>query len=125
MVKHRMCFWEINAKDAELLVEFYTKVFGWEHSYDEAIGIWRFDSGNGKDGGIGGAVFTGKGGLPTHRCLYISVEDVDAIAEKTKSLGQQILQGPFDLEGVGRLAFFQDPEGHMIGLIGPGPKKSE
>ena len=117
MARNRVCYWEINAKDGPALVEFYMQLFGWKSKYDEGFDFYDLDTGNGKDGGIGGGIFTGKGRLPPHRCLYIDVEDVDVIVQRAKDMGREILQGPFDLSSVGRLAFFQDPEGHMIGLI--------
>ncbi len=116
--KSRISFWEINAKDGPGLVEFYKAIFGWDVTEDTKTGITRLDTGDGKNGGIPGAIFTGKGALPTHRCLYVDVEDVDAICEQVKTQGQPILQGPFDFQDRCRLAFFEDPEGHMIGLIG-------
>lgn len=119
MPKNLACWWEINAEEAKPLVEFYGEVFGWNHTYDDGSGIYYIDSGNGSNGGIGGGIFTGKGTLPTHRCLYIKVDDVDAIVRKVRARGQQILQGPYDLPSGTRLAFFRDPEGHMIGLIKP------
>jgi predicted enzyme related to lactoylglutathione lyase len=125
MAKNLACWWEINAKDAEPLVEFYGRIFDWEHTYDENSGIYYIDSGDGTNGGISGGIFTGKGKLPTHRCLYVKVEDLDAITEKVKKQGQPILQGPFDLPSGTRLAFFQDPEGHMIGLIKPATTMSD
>jgi predicted enzyme related to lactoylglutathione lyase len=125
MAKNLACWWETNAEDAKPLVKFYTRVFDWEETYDESSGIWHLDSGNGTDGGIGGGIFTGKGALPPHRCLYVQVEDVDAIAERVEAEGQPILQGPFDLPSGTRLAFFRDPEGHMIGLIKPAGEKSD
>jgi predicted enzyme related to lactoylglutathione lyase len=110
-------FWEINAQDGPALTAFYRRVFGWEASEEGSIPVFNLDSG-GEDA-IGGAIFTGQGRLPTHRCLYVSVEDVDAVCELVKREGQPILQGPFDFQGRLRLAFFRDPEGHMIGLSGP------
>lgn len=93
-------------------------VFGWECRRDGA-GVWDVDSAGADGAGIGGSIFTGKGALPTHRCLCVRVEDTDAVAAKAVERGCPILQGPFDLEGVGRLAFLRDPEGHMVGLFGP------
>ena len=72
-------------------------------------------------GTISGGILTGRGALPPHRCLYVRVDDVDAFAARAAERGCPPLQGPFDLEGTGRLAFFRDPEGHMVGLIGPTP----
>lgn len=122
MAHSPVVWWEINARDGESLMRFYRAVFGWECRHDEDSGIWHLDSGQGRAGAISGGVFTGKGVLPPHRCLYVEVEDVDAVVERAKAEGRPILQGPFDLEGVGRLAFFEDPEGHMIGLIAPSPR---
>ena len=121
---NRICYWEINLYDGPALVEFYTQLFGWETSLDERSGVYDLATA-GKGGGINGGIFTGKGALPTHRCLYVDVEDVDSIVAKAEALGRSILQGPFELEGVGRLAFFQDPEGHMIGLIQRSPRQDE
>jgi predicted enzyme related to lactoylglutathione lyase len=117
MTKNRVCFWEINAKDGPALAEFYTRLFGWKSRYDEKSDFFDFDTGGDQAGGINGGIFTGKGRLPTHRCLYVEVEDIDIACKKARELGREILQGPFEVDRVGYLAFFTDPEGHMIGLI--------
>jgi len=116
-MKPRVTFWEINAQDGPALTGFYRNVFGWEAREEGSIPIYNLDSGG--DGAIDGAIFTGRGRLPTHRCLYVAVEDVDATCELVKREGRPILQGPFDIQERVRLAFFEDPEGHMIGLTGP------
>ncbi len=115
----RVSFWEINAEDGPALVAFYRQVFGWQATEDTGTGVTRLETGDGTDGGIPGAIFTGKGALPTHRCLYVDVEDVDRVCAAVEALGQPILQGPFDFQGRLRLAFFRDPEGHMLGITGP------
>jgi len=93
-------YWEINAKDGPALAEFY------------------------RDVGIDGGIFTGKGLLPPHRALYIEVEDIREVLEKVSKRGIEILQGPFE-SGNAILAFFRDPEGHMLGLIERKPIQSE
>jgi predicted enzyme related to lactoylglutathione lyase len=119
MPRNPVVWWEINARDGKALTDFYEGVFEWSVRLDETSGIWHLDSGEAGAGTIGGGIFTGKGVLPPHRCLYVRVDDVDKVSSRVETRGCPILQGPFDLEGVGRLAFFQDPEGNMIGLIGP------
>jgi predicted enzyme related to lactoylglutathione lyase len=106
-------YWEINAKDGPALAEFYRDVFEWESAVDDT-GFHSFKSGN--TGGIDGGIFTGKGLLPPHRALYIEVENLREVLEKVSRRGIEILQGPFELGNV-ILAFFRDPEGHMLGLI--------
>ena len=116
MTKNRVCYWEINAKDGPALVDFYTRLFDWESRYDAATDFYDLDSGR-ASGGINGGIFTGKGDLPIHRCLYVEVEDMERVLQKVREMGRTILQGPFEVAGLGVLAFFRDPEEHMIGLI--------
>ncbi len=115
-LKNPVIWWEINAKDGESLSRFYREVFEWDMPLDEKSGIWEVKRGE-PAGNIGGGIFTGKGRLPTHRCLYLEVEEIEVVCDRAKAAGQEILQGPFSLDGVGQLAFFRDPEGHMLGLI--------
>ncbi len=117
MTQAKVCWWEINAVDGGNLAKFYAEVFGWESNRDKGSGIWHIPSGGEEPGTISGGVFTGKGVLPTHRCLYVEVDDVDAVAASAERMECPMLQGPFDIDGGKRLAFFRDPEGHMIGLI--------
>jgi len=111
--KMPIVYWEINAVNGESLSKFYEEVFEWATSVDDS-GFHSFESGDPK--GINGGIFTGKGVLPTHRALYIEVDDIQEIVQRVEDRGQKILQGPFE-SGQNILAFFRDPEGHMIGLI--------
>ena len=106
-------YWEINAKDAPALPVSYRDCFEWESAVDDT-GFYSFKSGSA--GGIDGGIFTGKGLLPPHRALYIEVEDIKIVLERVARRGAEILLGPFE-SGNAILAFFRDPEGHMLGLI--------
>lgn len=116
MTKHPVCFWEINAEDAEPLANFYKRVLEWETDFNQQSGFYSVKS-SGRDSGIAGGIFTGKGNLPPHRALYVEVDAIDDIMTKVPLHGGKVALEPYDFEGVGRLAFFRDPEGHMIGLI--------
>ncbi|GEM_PF-393570 len=116
MTKHPVCFWEINAEDAEPLANFYKRVLEWEIGFNQQRAFYSVKS-SGKDSGIAGGIFTGKGNLPPHRALYVEVEAIDEIMTRVPLHGGKVALEPYDFEGVGRLAFFRDPEGHMIGLI--------
>ena len=115
-MKNPVVWWEINAKDGEALSAFYREVFEWDMPRDPTGGIWEVKRDD-APGNIGGGIFTGQGRLPPHRCLYVQVDDIDLVCGRATAAGQRILQGPDLVEGVGRLAFFRDPEGHMIGLL--------
>jgi predicted enzyme related to lactoylglutathione lyase len=50
---------------------------------------------------------------------YIAVDDADATASRTKELGGNVVQEPFDVETVGRIAILADPNGAVFGVIKP------
>jgi predicted enzyme related to lactoylglutathione lyase len=58
-------------------------------------------------------------GMPNMWFVYVGVDDVDASAEKVKTLGGNIDIEPTDIPGVGRFAFCTDPQGATIMFTGP------
>ena len=58
-------------------------------------------------------------GTPAHWFSYIAVDDVDASCAAVKAGGGQVTGEPFDVEGVGRIAMVQDPNGGMVGIMTP------
>lgn len=46
--------------------------------------------------------------------IYFGVDDVDATAAAITAAGGSVHFGPFDLEGVGRMAFVADPQGNTF-----------
>jgi len=56
-------------------------------------------------------------GIPPCWTGYVGVDDVDASAEKAKSLGGEVRRPPDDIPGVGRFAIVADPLGAVIALF--------
>ena len=50
MTKHPVCFWEINAEDAEPLANFYKRVLEWETDFHQQSGFYSVKSSS-KDSG--------------------------------------------------------------------------
>jgi predicted enzyme related to lactoylglutathione lyase len=50
---------------------------------------------------------------------YIAVADVDASVGEAETAGGRIVQRPFDIEGVGRIAIIADPTGAIVGIMTP------
>ena len=48
------------------------------------------------------------------------VQSVDETLAKVKSLGGSVCMEPMDVEGVGRMAVIQDPQGAMLSVIAYG-----
>jgi predicted enzyme related to lactoylglutathione lyase len=67
--------------------------------------------------GIGGGIARGPDGYPGHVTFYVEVPDVEAALAKAESLGGTRMMGPDDvMEGL-VIGLFNDPEGHVIGVM--------
>ncbi len=53
-------------------------------------------------------------GVAPHWLPYINVRNADEIAKKTRGGGGRVLNGPFDVLDVGRMAPMQDPTGATL-----------
>ena len=47
----------------------------------------------------------------------MAVDDLDASMAAVEAAGGRILAPPFYIEGVGRLAYFEDTEGNFVGVM--------
>jgi predicted enzyme related to lactoylglutathione lyase len=118
MTARPVCFWEINARDGKKLAEFYRSTFGWKMDYDESNDFHTVHSVSEDGKGIPGGIFTGKGQLPPHRALYVTVTSVEDAVDRARDAGAKVLLETFDGPNGLPLAFFEDLEGHVIGVVG-------
>jgi predicted enzyme related to lactoylglutathione lyase len=58
-------------------------------------------------------------GMPAQWMSYVAIDDVDAALEKAKAAGAIVMGEPFDVQGVGRIAMVQQPDGAMVGWMTP------
>jgi hypothetical protein len=49
--------------------------------------------------------------------FYITVDNVDAVAEKATAMGAKIHMPPQDIPEVGRFCVLQDPQGAFVSII--------
>jgi uncharacterized protein len=115
---------EVVGKDAERLQSYYSDLFGWEIDSDNPMnyGVVQRDGNTNADGvGIGGGVGAGPEGYAGHVTFYVEVPDVGAALAKAESLGGSRMMGPDKvMEGL-EIGLFNDPEGHVVGLVRSGP----
>jgi predicted enzyme related to lactoylglutathione lyase len=111
---------EVIGKDGEGLRSYYSDLFGWEFDADNPMnyGIVQREGNTNAEGiGIGGGVGVGPEGYSGHVTFYVEVPDVETALAKAESLGGTRVMGPEAVtEGV-ELGMFNDPEGHMVGLL--------
>ncbi len=110
------CWPELATTDIAAAKAFYGGLFGWEAvDMPTAIGNYILFKLQGLD--VAAAYQMGpEQCAPTHWNAYLAVPSADEGATKAKALGGQILAGPFDVEGIGRMASVQDPSGATFAL---------
>jgi predicted enzyme related to lactoylglutathione lyase len=111
---------EVIGKDASKLQQYYSELFGWQIDADNPMSygmVAREGNVNPEGVGIGGGVGTGPEGYEGHVTFYVEVPDVEAALAKAESLGGTRVWGPEKIMDQVELGQFNDPEGHMIGLV--------
>ena len=100
----------------EKMVEFYTKVFGWNTQHLAEMGYHLVDTAAGGVG-IGGGIFKPKDGpIPAPTALYIDVDDLEAYGKKITAAGGTVVVAGQEVPGMGSFSLFTDPEGRMLGI---------
>jgi predicted enzyme related to lactoylglutathione lyase len=111
---------EVLAKDGDRLKSYYAELFGWQIDSNNpmAYGIVdRKGNGNADGVGIGGGIGPAPEGYDGHVTFYVEVPDVEAALANAERLGGTRMMGPDQvMEGL-EIGLFNDPEGHLIGLV--------
>lgn len=112
---------ELMTGDVAKSKNFYGAVCGW--TYDEMPmpeGTYTLAKvGDEIVGGIMDKAGTQMPDMPSTWGAYVSLDDVDAAVAKVEGAGGKVIAPCFDVEGVGRIALIQDPDGAMIGIMTP------
>jgi len=126
------CWSECLSTDANSGAEFYRQLFGWKvEDRPMEIGgrdtIYRlfYQNDHHHAGILDLPAESVSQGARTHWLNYVSVEDVDAAADKASALGAALLCTATDIPRTGRFCVIQDPQGGMISLFRHFEKESE
>ena len=101
---------EIVTPNKEASIAFYTQLFGWTQEDMELPGGMTYTMFKQGDRAVAGCVQPEQEGIPASWLQYVNVEDIDAILEKAKSLGSNVLVERTDLP-MGSFAVVTDPQG--------------
>ena len=107
--------WEIGAKDAKKLQDFYRQLFDWKIDVHPEMKYGMVTTGG--QGGINGGIFGTEGKRPPYLTFYVQVDDLQAHLDKAVNLGAKAVVPPTPIPGVGSFAMFHDPEGNLMGLL--------
>jgi predicted enzyme related to lactoylglutathione lyase len=111
---------EVAGQDGEKLQSYYSELFGWEIDAGNPMkyGVVAREGNLGPDGeGIGGGISQAPEGYPGHTTFYVGVSDVEAALAKAESLGGTRVMGPETVMEEIEIGLFNDPEGHLIGVV--------
>jgi predicted enzyme related to lactoylglutathione lyase len=109
--------WEIGARDGSKLHEFYSALFDWKIQVDPQLHYGMVETGG--QGGINGGISTLPAEVQPYVTFYVQVDDLEACLAKAESLGGKTILPPMPVPGIGSIAMFIDPEGHVLGLFKP------
>lgn len=111
----------VQADQVERARAFYQAVFGWRFVAWGPPDFYLIQTGPEGDRGLQGALQQRRqtldgAGMRGFECT-IGVDDLEAILAAIQAHGGTALSQPFAIEGVGRLAFFEDTEGNRVGVM--------
>lgn len=123
--KHGVFSWcELMTTDVEAAKRFYSELFGWTththtHDYVEGMGEVEYTLIKAGETEVGGMMAwpPQSRGNPPYWGVYVTVDDVDAAADKARELGGAIVVPLTDIPGVGRFCVIRDPQGAVISMI--------
>lgn len=112
-------WYELMTSDPDAAQKFYKSVMGWKFEAMPGVPDLDYRVASAKDKHVAGVLRTPEHAqsMPNMWFVYIAVEDVDASAEKVRSLGGSLNIEPTDIPGVGRIAFCSDPQGAQFYLM--------
>jgi uncharacterized protein len=116
---HPVMWFEVLGRDGKRLQHFYGGLFGWKIATDNPIQYGLVDTGEkrGIPGGVG-ATFPGTRPWVT---FYVETPDVAASLAESERLGGKIVMPRTVMPDV-TVGVFEDPEGHVIGLVEAKPQ---
>jgi predicted enzyme related to lactoylglutathione lyase len=120
---NRVYYFEMPVEDFDRAITFYATVFGWKVTKEDRPSgpYYAVNTGDASKPGINGSFFKKDEGW-NHISNVISVEDIDDIIKKIKKLGGEIIFPKTVINGVGYLAYFNDPEGNTFGMMQNDPE---
>lgn len=111
---------ELWSGDPARSIDFYTRHFGWRQDGDMDMGeMGKYQFLHHGDTMIG-AVMPRMPDMPVSMWnFYVGVDDIDRAAEAVRANGGQVFQEPIEIPGGEYSINATDPQGAMIGFVGP------
>ncbi|PYQ27096.1 MAG: VOC family protein [Acidobacteria bacterium] len=113
------CWIELGTSDPIAAKQYYTSLFDWttnENDMGPDMGIYYIFQKNGRDCAAMYKQGADQQGVPPNWMSYVNVVNADESTERAKSLGANVMAGPFDVNDFGRMAVMMDPQGAPVSV---------
>lgn len=118
----RVIHFEIPADDPERAQAFYQDVFGWQFDkWEGPFDYWLITTGPQEELGIDGGLAR-RTDPSTGTENTVGVESVDEALAKIEASGGKIVRPKSAIPGVGWVAYCEDTEGNLFGLMEDDPE---
>lgn len=108
----------INADDVQRAKTFYESVFGWRFDPWGPPDFYQVkNAGEGFFGALQGRRELKPGAKMLGCEVTMGVEDIQETIAAVEAAGGRILNRPMYIEGVGKLIYFEDTEGNLVGAM--------
>jgi predicted enzyme related to lactoylglutathione lyase len=124
---NRIIHFEIHADDMERAAKFYHGVFGWKVGGTDDQPFWAITTGLPSSPGINGALIKRRGPRPAEGAPVnggvgvVGVASLEETSKKITDRGGAVTVPLVAIPGVGRSAYFRDPEGNVFGIFQADP----
>ena len=117
---------DLTVEDATNVKDFYKSVCGWEVTEVPVADYKDYcvapPSVDGNPAGPVAGICHARGenaDIPPQWMIYITVADLDQSLEDCRRLGGEVVHGPRDMGGHGRMGIIRDPAGAVTAIIEP------
>ncbi len=110
-------WYELRTPDPAAAMKFYSELFGWNSKSQMMGPAMEYHTISVGEVGIGGACTPPQKDIPPHWGAYVTVDDIEATAQKIKECGGTLMMEPMDIPEVGRFTMFTDPQGGALAAI--------
>jgi uncharacterized protein len=110
----RVVHFEISSGDPSKALKFYGETFGWTfQKWKGPMDYWLISTGPNGQPGINGGLLSGQ----ARTVNTIDVADLDATLKAITGQGGKIAMAKFAVAGIGHMAYGEDPEGIVFGVM--------
>lgn len=115
----RVVHFELPVEDPQRAARFYSEVFGWNfNQWDGPEEYWLTCTGHQSQPGIDGGMMRRCSETPAKTPINVlDVPSVDEYVGKVEAAGGKIVMPKMAVPGVGYVAYFQDTEGIVSGMM--------